>query len=64
MAIHTPDEQLYVTARTQFAYFDPSAKRPAFMENAGGSQCPNAVIDAIADYMRTRLRPSRSGSHF
>jgi len=64
MAIHPPDEQLYETARAQFAYFDASAKRPAFMENAGGSQVPNAVIDAIADYMRTRLRPPRAGRPF
>ena len=57
MAVDQLDEHLYATARAQFAYFDAAARRPAFMENAGGSQCPNAVIDAIADYMRTRLVP-------
>jgi cysteine desulfurase family protein (TIGR01976 family) len=36
--------------RSQF----PSLAQPiAFMENAGGSQAPAVVIDAIADYMRT-----------
>lgn len=45
---------LYLTARAQFAYFDAAANNPAFMENAGGSQVPNVVIDAISDYMRTR----------
>ncbi len=31
-------EGLYVTARSQYAYFDPARKNAAFMENAGGSQ--------------------------
>ena len=57
MAIDQLDEQRYHAARAQFAYFDAAARRPAFMENAGGSQVPNVVIDAIADYMRTRLVP-------
>ena len=53
MAVEHADQQLYTAARAQFAYFD--TPREAFMENAGGSQVPNVVIDAIADYMRTRL---------
>jgi hypothetical protein len=31
-------EDLYATARSQYAYFDPALKNAAFMENAGGSQ--------------------------
>ena len=56
MAAGDSNEQLYSAARAQFAYFD--APREAFMENAGGSQVPNVVIDAIADYMRTRSVPA------
>lgn len=55
MAIETPKlDELYSTVTAHFAYFEPEANKPAFMENAGGSQVPNVVIDAIADYMRTR----------
>jgi selenocysteine lyase/cysteine desulfurase len=55
MAQDHVDQELYRAARAQFAYFDEP--REAFMENAGGSQVPNVVIDAIADYMRTRSAP-------
>lgn len=54
MAIHGELDSLYSFAREQFAYFEPARQNPAFMENAGGSQVPNIVIDAIADYMRSR----------
>ncbi|CAM6105255.1 unnamed protein product [Calypogeia fissa] len=46
---------LYDRVRYNFPFFDPSAgkENPVFMENAGGSQCPQVVIDAISNYMKT-----------
>lgn len=47
--------QLYDTIRQQFLYFstpEPNGrKKLAFMENAGGSQVPVAVADAVRDHM-------------
>ncbi|KAK9842238.1 hypothetical protein WJX81_002146 [Elliptochloris bilobata] len=39
------------TARAQFAYFDPASGNLAFMENAGGSQVPTCVADAVRDHL-------------
>ena len=55
--MHQNLDALYDVAREQFAYFEPDRHNLAFMENAGGSQVPNVVIDAIADYMRIRFAP-------
>eukprot|EP00897_Mesotaenium_endlicherianum_P010943 jgi/Mesen1/9878/ME000070S09167 len=47
----------YETVRREFAYFgDPTldeeaAEKLAFMENAGGSQAPQVVIEAMREYM-------------
>lgn len=48
----------YRRVRAAFAYFDgdgdegeENAQRPAFMENAGGSQVPRCVADAVRDHL-------------
>lgn len=46
-------DAVYNNLRKHFSYFDPSKNLPIFMENAGGSQCPNVVIDSMANYMRS-----------
>ncbi|OAE29161.1 hypothetical protein AXG93_1862s1180 [Marchantia polymorpha subsp. ruderalis] len=45
---------LYDRVRSNFPYFDAftGKNHPIFMENAGGSQVPRVVIDAISNYMR------------
>lgn len=49
----TQMDAVYNRLRKHFSYFDPNKKLPIFMENAGGSQCPNVVIDAMSNYMRS-----------
>lgn len=50
---NTKMDAVYNNLRKHFSYFDPSKNLPIFMENAGGSQCPNVVIDSMANYMRS-----------
>ncbi|KAI8462914.1 MAG: cysteine desulfurase [Monoraphidium minutum] len=38
-------------ARAAFAFFDAGRGSPAFMENAGGSQVPRCVADAVRDHL-------------
>ncbi len=45
-------EGFYHNVRAHFPYFQSNKKHPVFFENAGGSQLPAVVIDAIGNYMR------------
>lgn len=37
--------------RSHFPYFNPDKKNPVFFENAGGSQLPLTVIEAVREHM-------------
>ncbi|KAL3161934.1 hypothetical protein ABBQ38_009016 [Trebouxia sp. C0009 RCD-2024] len=43
--------QLYEQSRSQFPVFNKALAHMAFMENAGGSQVPACVADAIRDHL-------------
>ncbi|GAQ87923.1 pyridoxal phosphate (PLP)-dependent aspartate aminotransferase superfamily [Klebsormidium nitens] len=43
--------ELYQRVRNHFPYFNPDKKNPVFFENAGGSQLPLTVIEAVREHM-------------
>lgn len=45
------DNAAYERVRSAFEYFDPAAANPVFMENAGGSQVPRCVADAVRSHL-------------
>ncbi|GLJ54630.1 hypothetical protein SUGI_1173660 [Cryptomeria japonica] len=53
---NTQMDAVYNRLRKHFYYFDAEKNPylPIFMENAGGSQCPEMVIDSMSDYMRSK----------
>ncbi|KAK9808392.1 hypothetical protein WJX73_010186 [Symbiochloris irregularis] len=49
--VHAPAETVYKDSRAQFAFFNPALGNPIFAENAGGSQVPTVVAEAVADHL-------------
>ncbi|MCJ1242643.1 hypothetical protein MMC14_010652 [Varicellaria rhodocarpa] len=51
MTAEQVDAELYARARSQFPVFEAALGHMAFMENAGGSQVPACVGDAVRDHL-------------